>query len=294
MISSIDITPGLRVPLRHGLATRPATTATVRMLTGADEAALGGGHGPGDERWVTRVLAATVEELGGARPDVAELRALSVGDRNALLLALVAATYGSRVEWVLDCPSCGERLDAAVDLEMLLLRAAGAPPGGAPVAGPPRDAATVGFRLPTGEDLEAVAELVPAETGPWEASGGRAASDVPDQARRLLLDRCVAAWHTLDDSAIAAVETEMALADPLADIELLLTCAACKTPVPALLDPAAELAARLSPDRRLMADVHALALAYGWSEPEVLALPTPRRAGYLNLVADGERWDGEL
>ncbi|MFJ9456282.1 hypothetical protein ACIRST_14475 [Kitasatospora sp. NPDC101447] len=274
MIPGLDIGPARPVRLRHGLATRPATTAAVRVLTGADEAALGG-NGPGGEHWVTLVLATVVAELGGSRPEPDELRALSIGDRNALLLALVASTYGSLVEWVLDCPSCGERLDAAVDLVELLGDATHAPSGPRPPEGLPA------FRLPTGADLEALAELAPT------------APDPAEQARRLLLDRCVTAWHTVDEATLAAVETTMAAADPLADIELLLSCAACAAPVPAVLDPAAELAARLTPHRRLMTDVHALALAYGWTEPEVLALPAPRRAGYLTLVADGEAWDGD-
>jgi hypothetical protein len=33
--------------------------------------------------------------------------------------------------------------------------------------------------------------------------------------------------------------------------------------------------------------VHTLAAAYGWTEPEVLALSEPRRAAYLRLVGDG-------
>ncbi|SOB86215.1 hypothetical protein [Streptomyces sp. 1331.2] len=285
MIPGLGIGPARPVRLRHGLTTRPATTATVRVLTGADEAALGGGNGPGGEHWVTLVLATAVAELGGSRPEPEELRALSVGDRNALLLALVASTYGSLVEWVLDCPSCGERLDAAVDLVELLGDAAHAPAAPRPPAGLPA------FRLPTGADLEALAELLPAVPGP--AVGDPAADDPAEQARRLLLDRCVTAWHTVDEATVAAVETTMAATDPLADIELLLSCAACAAPVPAVLDPAAELAARLTPHRRLMTDVHALALAYGWTEPEVLALPAPRRAGYLTLIADGEAWAGD-
>ncbi len=54
-----------------------------------------------------------------------------------------------------------------------------------------------------------------------------------------------------------------------------------------LLDPAAELAARLATPHELLEDVHTLALAYGWTESDVLALPAPRRAEYLTLIADG-------
>lgn len=242
------------VRLRHGPAnggTEATTTTALRVLTGADEAALGVGEDVGREQWVTRVLATSVCELGGVRPSPADLRALSVGDRNALLLTLVAVTYGARAEWVIECPSCGEQLDAEVDLEELVGSAA-------PVQG---ECTEAGFRLPTCGDLEAVSGLADA-----------------DEARRTLLDRCVTSWRALDDESLMAVESAMAEADPLADIDVLLVCATCGTTVSAALDPRAELAARLATPGQLMEDVHALALAYGWTEPEVLALPRDRKS----------------
>lgn len=40
----------------------------------------------------------------------------------------------------------------------------------------------------------------------------------------------------------------------------------------------------------MLYDVHRLALAYHWSEPEILRLSLSRRAAYLALVGeDGER-----
>ncbi|GHE08547.1 MULTISPECIES: hypothetical protein [Streptomyces] len=245
-----------QVPLRH-----EPDTAVVRVLTGADEAALGAPDLHVDEQWVTRVLSAAVEEVGGSLPSVDRLRALCIGDRNALLLAVVAVTYGAPIEWMVACPSCGEQLDAAVDVQELI-RDAGEP--GARADG------QIGYRLPTGADLEAVVAI--ADAG---------------QGRHLLLDRCVDGWRTLGEEALTAVEASMAAADPLADIELLLHCASCTAAVPGLLDPAAELAARLATPHELLEDVHTLALAYGWTESDVLALPAPRRAEYLTLIADG-------
>ncbi|MGW7018081.1 T4 family baseplate hub assembly chaperone [Streptomyces decoyicus] len=233
----------------------------VRALSGSDEAALGIGEDPDGERWAARVLITAVRDPEGGRLSPEDLRALSVGDRNALLLTLVAATYGARVQWVVACPSCGEQLDAEVNLAELVGAA----------AGPHEELVAAGCALPTCGDLEAVAGLPDA-----------------DEARRTLLDRCVGSWQSLDEESLAAVESLMAQADPLADIELLLICPACASEVPAELDPRAELAARLATPRQLIRDVHTLALAYGWTEPEVLALPRPHRSEYLGLIADGE------
>ena len=40
--------------------------------------------------------------------------------------------------------------------------------------------------------------------------------------------------------------------------------------------------------RRLLGEVHALASAYGWSQEEILALGSQRRAAYMRLIAGEE------
>ena len=228
------------VPLAH--AGRDAVP--VRPLTGADEIALS----PGVAGRTASVLAAVIGWD-------AELDALSIGDRNALLLGVLAATYGPRLSWQLDCPACGKPLDLDLDIGDLLAAAPDAPEAGLPE-----------FRVPTVGDLAAVAGLE------------------PDDARMALLARCVEG--ELDDASAAAVEDAMAAADPLSEITLVLTCAECGTQTPVGVDVAMELLARITTPADLLVDVHALALAYGWTEPDVLALPRPRRQEYLALIAD--------
>ena len=64
-------------------------------------------------------------------------------------------------------------------------------------------------------------------------------------------------------------------------------CPACRTEFAVDLDIAgfvwAELRARA---QRLLREVHVLALAYGWTEDEVLALGERRRAAYLELTEE--------
>jgi hypothetical protein len=209
----------------------------VGALTGADELAL-----DLDNAWDEDVLAA----LWDGAPS-----ALSIGDRNALLLGVLAATYGRRLSWQLDCGACGASLDLDVDIVDLL-------------AAQPEPTALHAFRVPTGADLAAVAGL------PLDA------------ARAMLLARCVEG--AVDDAD--AIENAMAAADPLADITLVISCAACSANASVSVDVAAELRARLSTPAELLEDVHALALTYGWTEPDVLALTRPRRQEYLALIAD--------
>lgn len=235
------------VPLWHGLPPCVGlSSATVRPLTGADEIGLA----PEIPGWENRLLAAVC-----AVPDDADLTALSVGDRNALLLGTLAATFGTRLSWVVECAACGASLDADLDIAGLLAARPAEPAAGLPA-----------FRVPTIGDLAAVRDLD------------------PGAARAALLKRCVEG--TLDEAAEPEVEEAMAAADPLSEIALALACAACGAGWTAAVDAAAELLARLTTPADLLIDVHALAFAYGWTEPDVLALPRPRRQEYLSLVAD--------
>jgi hypothetical protein len=249
---------GLPVALRHQAAGWAEPYAVVAALTGADEVALAtlDASSPG---WVTAALAAATRQPGGTPVSADALRALTVGDRNALLLAVVAVTYGPRLSWVVGCSSCGEPLDAELDARALL--------AGEPAQPEPTD----GWRLPTGADIEAVAGLGDAAT-----------------ARAALLERCVDALPDRDAAEVAVIEAAMAAADPLADVELAVSCVRCDATMGAALDPALELAERLARWPELVVDTHALALAYGWPEPAVLALPRPRRRQYLALLADGD------
>ncbi|MFE6990250.1 hypothetical protein ACFVFN_19020, partial [Streptomyces pharetrae] len=76
-------------------------------------------------------------------------------------------------------------------------------------------------------------------------------------------------------------------ADPAADVTLNVACPECGRATRAELDIASYLWTELDAwARDLLLDVHLLATAYGWSEPEILALSPLRRRYYLELCAD--------
>src|SRR5262245_14333832 len=84
--------------------------ALLRAATGADEAMLVESFADASTAVrASALLGSCVMQLGGEDADLADVRALAVGDREALLLQLRAATFGERVPCVLDCPECGER-----------------------------------------------------------------------------------------------------------------------------------------------------------------------------------------
>ena len=75
------------------------------------------------------------------------------------------------------------------------------------------------------------------------------------------------------------------IGNPLGDIRLGLSCPACGHEWTARLDPLTQLRDALRGQaEQLLHEVDALARAYGWSEPEILALSRWRRRRYLDLA----------
>jgi hypothetical protein len=193
----------------------------------------------------TRLLAARLAHV--ADPDTT-----SVGDVNRALLRAYRDEVGDRLECVATCPFCGDRLETDASAGEILAAAVAHPAGAA-------------VRAPTLADFEAAAA---------EAS--------VEAAKRELLRRCGHAGSADADAVSAALEA----ADPCVAVRLSLRCPACETVFTAVVDVAAHLWAAL--DRRaraLVADVAELAVAYGWTEDEVLRLPPVRRRAYAERAA---------
>ncbi|MBC9728842.1 hypothetical protein [Streptomyces sp. TRM68367] len=212
-----------------------------------------------------------------ARPDVGgdsrALLSLPVGEREADLFALRRALFGDRMQVRLACGACGADMEFELDAGEF--------------------AASLAVR---GDSLVRVAE------GGWEvefrvpgvADLTAAARDA--DPRRALLARCVvhavrdgepAPADELPDPVQRRIAEAAEAADPGADVTLNIACPECGAPTRAELDIASYLWTELDAwARDLLLDVHLLATAYGWSEPEILALSPLRRRYYLELCAD--------
>ena len=207
------------------------------------------------------------------------LLSMPIGEREADLFALRRALFGERMQVRVECAECGEAME--FDLDATLFGTRTRTPGG-----PLRveeDGWTIEFRLPTVADLAAAG----------------AVRD-PAEARRLLVARCtvsaVRGGERVAPERLVALLPERvaqrlaeaaAEADPAADVTLNVSCPECGESTPAELDITSYLWTELDTwARDLMLDVHLLATAYGWSEPEILALSPLRRRYYLELCAD--------
>lgn len=212
---------------------------------------------------------------------------LPLGEVTRSVLRLREATFGARIDSHVDCPFCGARLAVSVMTSDVLpegVTAEGAGEGaaaddstggrGSATAAVPsaRDVERAqGLRPPTLRDLAAVADVADAEDG----------------ARRLL-QRCMTASAPayLLDADLAEIEAVFDALDPSADLGLQVTCTECGREVLATLDAGVVLWDEIEAQgRMLLRMVHVLALAYGWTESEILSLGPARRAAYMAMVS---------
>ena len=255
------------------------------------------------------LLARCLERLGPCRPVTPQLvRELTVGDREALLLHLRRATVGERIACVLRCPrpDCGEPMDLDLAVGDLLL-----PPYAAAAPTHETELAVddtcwrLRFRLPTGRDQEEAALLArtdAAAAGGWllasciesvevaeagTGAGGPAMDGAAMDGRSAGGPAAGTGAGLLPAQVAERLGELMAELDPQAELLLRLPCPRCGHEFTAPFDTAAfffhELAARVT---TLYREVHRLALAYHWSEAEILALDGRRRRRYLELLAE--------
>jgi hypothetical protein len=196
---------------------------------------------------------------------------LRIGERDRRLLTLREAVFGVNMTGLVACTRCGEQLE----LEFATHELRAAPPNEAVLMLRGDDHELV-LRLPNSRDLLAVA-AADARAGP-----------------ALLLERCVVSARVDDAPAgadrfapelVTAIGRHLADADPQADLRFTLSCPACSFSWAAPFDVVAYLWTEIEAwAGRLLADVHALASAYGWSEADILALNPARRRSYLRMV----------
>jgi hypothetical protein len=232
------------------------------------------------------LLARCVSRLGESDCSGTDLvRSLSLGDREALLLHIRRITFGERMDCVLRCPDCSERVECELRVADLLLPAAEHRQRWH------EETLTadglgfrVRFRIPTAADLEAAIYGAPA--GPEVVARTVLAGCVewvrPEQEVGGA-DLAAAGWPA---DLVAQLNARIAELDPQAEISLQLTCPACGQTFASSLDTADYLLReRETRERRIYEEVHQLALAYHWSEGEILGMPRRRRRLYLDMLA---------
>jgi hypothetical protein len=248
---------------RRGFAFRP--------LTGEIELAVAeAGRAPNPPAAVTSVLAAALAEVGGERATPEVVRELPVGDRQFLMRQLAAGLGCDGVWLSAPCGACGATFDLYVKQTALPVKEAGE---SYPFATAETGRGRRRLRVPSGADQEAIAGLDDREA-------------VTELLRRCLdqdeeAEEAVGAMDAMERTDIAALDAALEAASPEVGLGVLATCPDCGAEQEVTIDPYLCLT---QVGDSLFGEVHALAMAYHWPEPAILALPAHRRRLYFQWI----------
>lgn len=225
---------------------------TLRAPCGRDEIAVEGV----DTRAAVELLDRLLGGTGAAR--------MAAADRDALFAAIHRRCWGDRIVATLTCGGCREPFDLSFDLSAVQrsLRA------GARDWRPSGDGRVV--------HGSGAAFIVPSAQDEIEAAAGH-----PRDALARLAASCGAAGDP------APVNEALEQGAPIIDLDLNASCPSCGHEQVAQFDIQSFVLQRLINEREpLLAEVHLLATAYGWSLDEILVLSRDSRRALAAMVSD--------
>lgn len=192
---------------------------------------------------------------------------------DARLLELYRRRYGPELRAVARCPECGALLELSFAVDDLLAALTTPDPEELALD---IDGYELKLRLPTVADL----------------ARARRAGDL-ERAQQAIAAGCVCVC-VHEGVAVGAADVPAAVLDhveerlgrfDLGADGIDLSCPDCGGGWSATLDVTTLVLAELDTEgQRLLADVHILARAYGWSEAEIAGLPAGRRRKYVEMV----------
>lgn len=205
-----------------------------------------------------------------------ELAGLSVGQRDALLLAMREQTFGTRLNVYTECPQCRERIEFMTDVaDIRIVNPSDPVEMEYELSAENFD---LRFRLLNSLDLAAVVNCNDMTT-----------------ARNFLVDRCVLqacrdgialSPKELPEDIIEKLIARLAECDPQSDVLLNIECPSCTHNWDMIFDIVSFFWTEISIQaKRLLGEVHTLALAYGWREMDILSMSTARRQFYLEMIS---------
>jgi hypothetical protein len=224
-----------------------------------------------EEQSINGVDTANAARLAGIVAGDAVVASMTAGERDRLLAAIYCRTYGAEIRSTARCAVCGSLFDLDFSLEELASRLAARrrPDAVRLEDGTYRLEGSIRFRIPTTADELAVSTL-PVE----EAESALLALSILEGAGTPgAADRVASALEALS---------------PVVSLQLEAACAECGSRQGLRFDLQEYLLRRLMGERRqLLAEVHRLATAYGWSLSDILSLSrSDRRA--LSVMVEAE------
>lgn len=224
---------------------------------------------------VTGLLAACVSGADGLAVDADEAWSWSLSQRLQALLAMKLASGEVSLDLQSSCTRCGEAMEVQLDLRDF---------AGEPAS--PRftwhgdDGLELTLRLPNGRDLQRWMQGPLASPASHEALAASLIESVVGVPAGTQPPALSALLPALDDAFEAH--------DPLTALRLHATCPACPHGNILACDLESMLIDGFARAQvRMLDDVLRLARAFHWSEAEILALPSWRRAHYLSQIDQG-------
>ena len=218
----------------------------------------------------------TLLSLAMPEASISQLANLTIGERDAALLDLRASLYGPQIESIAGCPQCSTQLQISFSTGDIRLEASSSPsPLTTHIEG-----RSVTIRPLTSADLLAVGFESSAHLR-RQALLNRSVTVITDDSSEKTPAQ-LANWGETAQKAIAHL---LATIDPQADIRIALDCSSCHHKWSSRFDIASHLWAEVDVfAQRLMAEVHALAFAYGWTERDILSMTPWRRQLYMGML----------
>lgn len=221
--------------------------------------------------------------LAAASPGtpLAELAQVSIGQRDACLLTLREWMFGAKIEGVVACPKCREHLELMFDIAEI--RASNESESAAVGATHllQIDGYEVCFRPPNSTDLEAIAACPNADAA-RDRLLARCALEIRHGKKKKTAEKSA---NQLPLKVINALVERMAQIDPQANVQLSLTCPACRHGWSAAFDIASFLWSEINDwAERVLREVHLIASAYSWREADILEMSAERRSCYLEMI----------
>jgi hypothetical protein len=214
-----------------------------------------------------------VTHCGGSVESVLDL---PLGACAALAVTAYIHAFGPQADCSCACAACGEEMDVLVDLRELADTTAGAGSTAEQTVAVGEGAHSLIVRTLTTRDLLDAAR----SSDPGLSLRQCCLRD--DSGRRL----STAELRALGADDLAAVDAAADRLAGMASVLLRMRCPGCGADTTASVDVGRLLWERVAATApQLLAEVAALARAFGWSEDAVLALGTTRRRAYLQLAA---------
>ncbi len=258
-------------------------------LSGREEELLVNTAGRGGAAQVSTILSCCVKQIGTIEKISEDLiRQLLVGDRQYLMLKLREFTFGERVQATVACPwsGCDTDVDVSFNISDIPIKDANLTSliHKCELSDTPeKETYTVRFRLPNGDDQEALSKLM-------NENNALASSN--------LLWRCIQSIgetvtpnldqvRDLSSHARNQIEQQMQNLAPDMELNMEAVCPECDRSFTIPFDLQEFFFGELKTSRELLRrEIHYLAYHYHWSEQDILSMTRDKRHEYIEVLAD--------